>query len=111
MKISKTLFLSLLIFVASSSLAFGYYYGSSNFGYSGYPKFSQKSYPPSPPYSKDQWAISRYRSDVEQYQTDGRNYTQAARNDIRQIEQAIRQAESDVNQVVNSYNSRMRGGY
>jgi len=105
----RYLFYAFLFGIGVSTL-FGFVSGYSNL-YGSYPSFSSKAYKPSKPFSKDEFSISRYKSQVEQYKRDGESYIQAAYNDISTIQREINNAIDDVNEVVQEYNRFVQFGY
>lgn len=95
----------------SAGILFAYEFviGGTNFGYSGYPEFS--NLPPSRPYSTivsstiSEREYSQYRDSVEDYINDAEIYIENACNDIKRILNEIEEAEDETNQVINDFNS------
>lgn len=110
MNVKKRYLFCAFLFGVGISTLFGFISGYSNL-YVSYPSFSSKAYRPSKPFSKDEFNISRYKSQVEQYRRDGESYIQAAYNDISSIQREINEAIDDVNSVVREYNSFIQYGY
>ncbi|HML33908.1 MULTISPECIES: hypothetical protein [Sporomusa] len=100
-----------IILLCSTSIAFGYVIGSTNFDMFGYPEFSRKHIRPTPPYSRDSYSMSRYRTEVEDYLFQAKKYTEAANNDIDRIEEAKQDAIKAANEVVDEYNRFVKYGY
>ena len=103
----KKICILLIVFVFScTSFALGYY-GNSNFGVIGYSTFEKVS--PTPPYSNDQYAIERYKRDVDDYVRAAESYSTACNNDIREIRDAQNESIRKANRVVDEYNKYVRG--
>lgn len=101
-KIPFLIFAVFVLIFALSSGCVAYVLGGSNLGYGGYPSFD--GYKPSAPFTKEPYAVDRYRSEVESYQYAAEEYIENAENDIQMIQEAISDAIYDVNRVVDEYN-------
>lgn len=86
--------------------AFAYVIGGSNI-YGNYPSFTD--YPPSAPYTDDQYAMSRYKDEVERYIEAAKQYTENADSDIQRIREKKAEAISKANDAVEEYNRKIRG--
>lgn len=104
----KTILIVLIILLCSMSIAFGYVIGSSNFPLADYPAF--RGYPPSKPYSRDSFAMSSYRSEVESYVDSANRYVEACKNDIQRIIESAEKAKRDANNAIEEYNSFIKFG-
>jgi len=107
----KTALLSLIIFISTTSVGFGYYLGNSNFDYGSYPSFKTKSFRPSKPYIRDSYSMEKYRSDMKAYLDDAQRYVTAANNDIEAIEDEISYAKKEADAAVREYNDFIKYGY
>lgn len=108
MKLTKITLCLIAIIISSTSIAFGYVIGSSNFGIMGYPEF--RAYKPHPPYSKDSYAVQNYRREVNNYVDEAKKYLESANNDIDRIYDAKENAIKESNNVVDEFN-RFVSGY
>ena len=95
----KVLYLFLILLLLSAGPALSAF-GLSNLGFSGYPKHS--CYPPSKPFSDDEWAWERFKSDATQFERCINDYLEAAENDQRRIVEGVNDAVSDYNFFVRS---------
>ncbi len=81
------------------------YYGSSNFGYGGYPRPSCTE--PNPPYSNDEYSWSRFKSQVLEYESCINEYVDAAANDQRTIADQANEAVRSYNRFIQALKMRM----
>ncbi len=88
----RTLLILLLLLFCSTSVAFGYIIGGSNFGFSGYPDFNPFiSYNPS-------------KADVESIVAEAKTYVENGNYDIQRIRRAQNDAIQKANDAVANYN-------
>ncbi|CAM7061260.1 hypothetical protein [Morganella morganii] len=86
--------------------ASAYVIGGSNI-YGSYPSFTD--YPPSAPYTDDQYAMSRYKDEVERYIEAAKQYTENADSDIQRIREQKAEAISKANDAIEEYNRKING--
>lgn len=111
MKINKIFLCFLMILLCSTSVAFGYVFGSSNLGFQGYPEFTSNHFRPSKPYSTDSYSIDQYRENIKRYVNDAKEYVEAANNDIKRIQEGKENAINEANATINEYNQFIQYGY
>lgn len=112
MKQNKFKILSTLIIACSVSIAFGFVVGGSNLGPLGYPKFESTHYNrPMKPYSKDEYAVRKYKQEVERYIEESKEYVKAANSDIERIQEGKSDAIRSANVVVDEYNNYIQYGH
>lgn len=91
------------------TFSFAYVVGGSNLSLSRYPEFDD--YPPSAPYSRDEWNYRNYRAEVEQYVQSAEEYVENARNDQKRAGEAAEEAIEKANQAIEEFNAWARRGY
>ena len=106
----KLFVLALVILLCSTSVAFGYVMGSTNLDFMGYPTCDKKvGYSPDRPYSHDAYAISQYRSEVENYIYSVDEYVKSCNNDINRIVEERNNAIKEANKAVEDFNNYAKG--
>jgi len=80
----------------------GYSFAKSNL-IGSYPSFSSHAFTPRPPLGKDEYSVSRYKSEVDKYIEKYEEYSMGAKNDLDDIDRKLNVAEREVNQVISDY--------
>lgn len=111
MKINKVILLLIILTICSTSVAFGFVMGKTNFELTGYPEFNKKHYRPSKPYSQDSYSMQKYRMDMEEYIQYAKDYNEAANNDIQRIQESVEKTRIEVNDAIDEYNRFVKYGY
>ena len=105
----KAVALTIILFLCSISIAFGYVIGSSNLGPFGYPEFRGNR--PMKPYSRDSYSGDHYSSEVRNYVNEANHYIEAAGNDIQRIREQAKKVRDDANDLVDEHNRFVRTSY
>lgn len=103
----KKLIVSIILGCVSLFALFAYVIGGTNFGFSGYPSFSE--FTPHQPYTSYDGTVSKsqyetYKRDVENYVNAAKEYIENGNNDIKRIQDAQQSALDQANSIVREYN-------
>lgn len=103
----KILIILGIVLFSTSSFIFGYVFGGTNFGFSGYPEFSRSS--PSNRYSYSssikEYEYNIYRDEVKSYVDATNTYIENCKYDVDRIIEAQEQARNKAEQAISSFNS------
>lgn len=104
---NKKIIVALIVGLVSVFAVFALVLGGTNFGITGYPKFS--AIKPSKPYSYNGTVSKReydnYRSSVVSYVEKAQEYLENADNDIKRIKEIQEDVIDDANSAIEEFNS------
>jgi hypothetical protein len=96
-----------VILFSTSSFVFGYVFGGTKFGFSGYPEFS--GYQPSRGYSYNstvsEYEYNKYRNEVISFIDEVNTYIENCSYDVDRIIDAQDSAKDEAEQAISSFNS------
>lgn len=101
------IFFAAAIVSSFPALSAAYVVGGSNLPLNQYPEFD--AFPPSAPYSHEEWEFQRYRDEVESYVREAQEYVENAANDQKRAAEAADDAIQKANQAIEEFNSWARG--